>query len=129
MMKAAPKIYLVHAAAVSIPPIVASFHSAWPEARLANLLEDSFMPDLAADGKLTEAMTRPLCAYRSVLCEGRCRRHTVRVFGIRPGDRGMPSSAENPGAEAQRGDVRTARGKRLQREPAGDLSRRRYLRW
>lgn len=55
-MKSAPKIYLVHAAVVSIPPVVASFRAAWPEARLANLLEDSFMPDLAADGKLTDAM-------------------------------------------------------------------------
>ena len=55
-MTLSPKIYLVHAAEVSIPPIVASFRAAWPEARLANVLEDSFMPDLAADGKLTEAM-------------------------------------------------------------------------
>lgn len=55
-MKSSPKIYLVHAAAVSIPPIVDSFQAAWPEARLANLLEDAFMPDLAADGKLTDAM-------------------------------------------------------------------------
>ncbi len=55
-MKSSPKIYLVHASEVSIPPIVASFGAAWPEARLANLLEDSFMPDLAADGKLTDAM-------------------------------------------------------------------------
>ena len=55
-MKSAPKIYLVHAAAVSIPPIVSSFTAAWPEAKLANLLEDSFMPDLATDGRLTDAM-------------------------------------------------------------------------
>jgi len=56
MMKSAPKIYLVHAAQVSIPPIVGSFQATWPEARLANLLDDSFMPDLAADGRLTDAM-------------------------------------------------------------------------
>jgi Asp/Glu/hydantoin racemase len=55
-MKSAPKIYLVHAAVVSIPPIVASFRAAWPQAQLANLLEDSFMPDLAADGRLTDEM-------------------------------------------------------------------------
>ncbi len=55
-MNSAPKIYLVHASVVSIAPIAASFRSAWPEARLANLLEDSFMPDLATDGKLTDAM-------------------------------------------------------------------------
>ena len=55
-MNCAPKIYLIHATGVSIPPIVASFNTVWPEARLANLMEDSFMPDLAADGRLTDAM-------------------------------------------------------------------------
>ena len=55
-MKLNPRIYLVHAAEVSIPPVVASFKASWPEAKLANLLEDSLMPDLAADGKLTDAM-------------------------------------------------------------------------
>jgi Asp/Glu/hydantoin racemase len=55
-MKSNPKIYLIHATDVSIPPIVASFRATWPQARLANLMEDSFMPDLAADGRLTDAM-------------------------------------------------------------------------
>jgi len=55
-MKANPKIFLAHAAAVAIDPIVASFRTNWPQARLANLLEDAWMPDLAADGKLTDAM-------------------------------------------------------------------------
>ncbi len=55
-MKTKPKIYLVHAAAVSIPPVVASFQLNWPEAQVVNLLEDALMTDLAADGKLTDAM-------------------------------------------------------------------------
>jgi hypothetical protein len=55
-MKPSPKIYLIHATDVSIPPIVTSFRATWPQARLANLMEDSFMPDLAADGRLTAAM-------------------------------------------------------------------------
>lgn len=55
-MKSAPKIYLCHAAAVAIDPIVASFRTNWREARLANLLEESWMPDLADDGKLTDTM-------------------------------------------------------------------------
>lgn len=55
-MKSSPKIYLCHAAAVAIDPIVASFRANWPQAKLANLLEDAWMPDLAADGKLTDAM-------------------------------------------------------------------------
>lgn len=55
-MKGAPKIFLCHAAAVAIDPIVASFRANWPQARLANLLEESWMPDLADDGKLTDTM-------------------------------------------------------------------------
>jgi len=55
-MKSSPKIYLCHAAAVAIDPIVASFRANWPQAQLANLLEESWMPDLAADGKLTDTM-------------------------------------------------------------------------
>jgi hypothetical protein len=55
-MKKAPKIYLIHAAEVSIPPVVASFRANWPEAQVVNLLEDALMTDLATDGKLTDAM-------------------------------------------------------------------------
>jgi Asp/Glu/hydantoin racemase len=55
-MISAPKIYLCHAAAVAMPPIVDSFRANWPQARLANLLEESWMPDLAADGRLTDTM-------------------------------------------------------------------------
>jgi len=55
-MKYSPKIYLCHAAAVAMDPIVASFRANCPQARLANLLEESWMPDLADDGKLTQTM-------------------------------------------------------------------------
>lgn len=55
-MRKHPRIYLVHATEVAIPPIVASFRTHWPEACIANLLEDALMPDLTADGRLTEAM-------------------------------------------------------------------------
>ena len=55
-MRKAPKIYLVHAADVSIPPVVASFRANWPEAKVVNLLEDALMTDLAEDGRLTDAM-------------------------------------------------------------------------
>lgn len=55
-MSAAPKIFLCHAAAVAMQPIVDSFTANWPQARLANLLEESWMPDLADDGKLTQTM-------------------------------------------------------------------------
>jgi len=55
-VKKPPKIYLIHAADVAMPPIVASFRANWPEARIVNLLEDGLMNDLAADGRLTDAM-------------------------------------------------------------------------
>lgn len=55
-MKKGPRIYLVHAAEVSIPPVVASFRANWPEAKVVNLLEDALMTDLADDGKLTDRM-------------------------------------------------------------------------
>ena len=53
---AGPKIYLVHAAGVAMEPIQSSFRALWPEARTASLFEESLMPDLAADGRLSETM-------------------------------------------------------------------------
>ncbi len=55
-MKKPPKIYLIHAADVAIPPIVASFRANWPQACIVNLLEDGLMNDLAQDGRLTDEM-------------------------------------------------------------------------
>ena len=55
-MTQSPRIYLVHAAAVAMPPIVASFREHWPQARTVNLLEDSLMTDLESDGRLTDEM-------------------------------------------------------------------------
>ena len=60
------RIALIHALKVSIPPIEAAFARLWPEARLANLLDDSLAADLARDGALTPAMTerfRSLAGY------------------------------------------------------------------
>ncbi|HXD52911.1 MAG TPA: arylsulfatase, partial [Burkholderiales bacterium] len=56
-MNKPPKIYLIHAADVAMPPIVASFRAHWPQAHIVNLLEDGLMNDLAADGRLTDTMT------------------------------------------------------------------------
>ena len=55
-MNKSPKIFLVHAADVAMPPIVASFRANWPQARVVNLLEDALMNDLADDGQLTATM-------------------------------------------------------------------------
>ena len=52
-----PRIFLIHATALSIEPITAAFARLWPEAELANLLEDSLSRDRRRDGRLTEAMT------------------------------------------------------------------------
>ena len=60
------RIALIHALKVSIPPIEAAFSRLWPEARLANLLDDQLATDLARDGELTPAMTerfRTLARY------------------------------------------------------------------
>ena len=45
------RITLIHAMRASIPPIEAAFGRLWPEARLANLLDDSLAADLAATGR------------------------------------------------------------------------------
>lgn len=51
-----PRIFLIHATPVSIAPITEAFTRLWPEAKLANLLEDSLSSDLAEAGEITEAM-------------------------------------------------------------------------
>jgi Asp/Glu/hydantoin racemase len=51
-----PRIALIHATPVAIDPIVAAFKQLWPAARTTNLLDDSLSADLAADGRLTDAM-------------------------------------------------------------------------
>ncbi|VVO29501.1 aspartate/glutamate racemase family protein [Pseudomonas fluorescens] len=52
----APRIFLIHATPVAIAPITEAFTRLWPEARLANLLEDSLSSDLAQAGGLTPAL-------------------------------------------------------------------------
>lgn len=57
-----PRIALIHALKHSIAPIEAAFATAWPEARVMNLLDDSLSADLARDGALTDAMTERFLA-------------------------------------------------------------------
>ncbi len=52
-----PRIGLIHALRHSPGPIAEAFGRLWPEAVLANLLDDSLSADLAAAGKLDAAMT------------------------------------------------------------------------
>ena len=51
------RIALIHALKHSVAPIEEAFSRLWPEATLANLLDDSLSADLARDGVLTPAMT------------------------------------------------------------------------
>ena len=52
------RIALIHALKHSIPAIEEAFARLWPEATLANLLDDSLSTDLAREGALTPAMHR-----------------------------------------------------------------------
>ena len=47
---AAPRIALIHATPLAIEPIAVAFAALWPEAVLANLLDDSLAMDRAAPG-------------------------------------------------------------------------------
>jgi len=52
-----PRIVLIHALRESIAPAAAAMATGWPEARVANLLDDSLAADLAArHGVLEESM-------------------------------------------------------------------------
>lgn len=51
-----PRIALVHAVTVAMPPVIAAFAALWPQARVQHLLDDALSPDRAADGDLTAAM-------------------------------------------------------------------------
>jgi Asp/Glu/hydantoin racemase len=50
------RIALIHALKHSVPAIEEAFGRIWPEARLANLLDDSLSADLAREGALTPDM-------------------------------------------------------------------------
>lgn len=52
-----PRIALIHALRNSPGPAMEAFARLWPEATIANLLDDSLSADLARDGALTPAMT------------------------------------------------------------------------
>ncbi len=51
-----PRISLIHATPVAMPPVRQAFTDHWPEATVTNLLEDSLSPDFERDGTLTGAM-------------------------------------------------------------------------
>ncbi len=62
MRSKSPRIALVHALPESVKPINDAFATDWPEARVFNLLDDSLSRDVAADGRITAAMTERFVA-------------------------------------------------------------------
>ena len=52
------RITLIHAVAVAIPPVLEAFREGWPEAEVANLLDDGLTGALAREGGLTPAIVR-----------------------------------------------------------------------
>jgi hypothetical protein len=77
------RIALIHALKHSIAPIEASFARLWPEAELANLLDDRLSADLARDGALTPAMTDRFLtlAHYAVACGADGVLFTCSAFG------------------------------------------------
>jgi aspartate/glutamate racemase len=57
-----PRIALIHAVAVAMPPVVDALAALWPEARVQHLLDDALPADREADGRLTDAMNQRIAA-------------------------------------------------------------------
>jgi Asp/Glu/hydantoin racemase len=51
-----PRIALIHAVAVAMPPVIDALATLWPEARIQHLLDDALPADRVADGRLTDDM-------------------------------------------------------------------------
>ncbi|MDE2198825.1 MAG: arylsulfatase [Rhodospirillales bacterium] len=77
------RIALIHALKHSVAPIESAFARLWPEAALANLLDDSLSADLARAGALDAAMTQRFLtlAQYAVACGARGILFTCSAFG------------------------------------------------
>ena len=51
-----PRIALIHAVAVAMPPVHEAFRKLWPQAECIDILDTSLSRDRERDGRLTEAM-------------------------------------------------------------------------
>lgn len=61
-MASGPRIFLLHAYGLSMPPIVEAFKTGWPEAEALNLLDESLYRDVAPDGSYPASMPVRLAA-------------------------------------------------------------------
>lgn len=57
-----PRIALIHATPVAMPPVSDAFHRGWPEAETANVLDDALSTDLARAGELNAALHQRIAA-------------------------------------------------------------------
>jgi Asp/Glu/Hydantoin racemase len=80
---AAVRIVLVHAVQVAMEPIEEAFRSAWPQAQLVHLLDDSLSPDRAAQTDLSPAMSQriALLADYALCADAQAVLYTCSAFG------------------------------------------------
>jgi len=55
------RIVLIHAMRLAIQPILDAFREGWPEPELSNLLDESLVPNLQRDGRLTPQIVQQVC--------------------------------------------------------------------
>jgi len=55
-MSVGPRIALIHATSIAMEPIAAAFVAGWPEAQLANILDDSLAADRALEPGISPAL-------------------------------------------------------------------------
>jgi Asp/Glu/hydantoin racemase len=94
MAQAPPRIALIHALRDSIAPAMDAMARGWPDAGVANILDDSLSADLARDGRLTDAMVARFVA--------------LATYAVANGADGIlfTCSAFGPAIEAARAAVR-----------------------
>jgi Asp/Glu/Hydantoin racemase len=118
------RIALIHALKHSIAPIEQSFARLWPEAALANLLDDSLSADLAREGALTPAMTERFltlaryaasCGADGILftcsafgpCIDACARALAPMPVLKPNEAMIDEAVEHAGASGRIGLLAT----------------------
>lgn len=81
--KRAPRIALIHAVTVAMPPVVQAMAELWPQAQVQHLLDDALSPDRERDADLTPALhDRIVSLARYAHAAGACGiLYTCSAFG------------------------------------------------